>query len=195
MMQLGLSARDRRTLIVGGSLVGTLFVLGRGLPLLTQWQSAQIAEAAPLTSDLAAARAGARLMPLLRDTLRVRQARLAALDSSILSGATPSAAAAGLASAVQDIADESSVKISAMQLQADSAGPGALVHVGVRVTAMADVYGLLSLMRAIEGGTQLLAVRELAVTQPEPAAPANKIESLRLDMTVVGLARIAAEKR
>jgi hypothetical protein len=195
MMQFGLSARDRRTLIVGGSMVGTLFVLGRGLPLLRQWQASQLAEAATLTSDLAAARSGARLMPSLRDSIRARQMRLAALDSSILSGSSPSAAAAGLASTLEDLADESSVKISAMQLQADSAGPGALVHVGVRITAMADVYGLLALVRAIEGGSQLLAVRELAVSQPEPAAPANKVEALRLDLTVVGLARIVGEKR
>jgi hypothetical protein len=195
MMQLGLSARDRRTLIVGGSVVGTLFLLGRGLPRLNEWQSSQITEAATLANDLTAARSGARLMPALRDTLRARQARLSALDSAILTGPTSSAAAASLASALEDLATEASVKVSAMQLQADSPAAGALVQVGVRMTAVADVYGLLALMRAIEGGRQLLAIRELAVTQPEPAAPSNKAEQLRLDLTVVGLARIAVEKR
>lgn len=195
MIQLGLSARDKRTLIIGGSAVGLLFGLGRGLPLLTQWQSSQIAEAATVTSDLAAARAGARLMPALRDTLHARQARLVAIDSSMLSGVTPSAAAARLASMLEDLASEAAVKVTAMQLQADSAGAGALVQVGVRLTATSDVFGLLALLRAIEGGEHVLAVKELAVTQPEPGAPANKPESLRLDVTVVGLARITPEKR
>jgi len=192
-MELGLSSRDRRTLIVGVSAVGVLLALGRGVPTLVQWQSAQRAEAATISTDLAVARAGARLMPQLLDSLRSRQARLAVIDSAMLVGSTPAAAAAGLASALQDIADDASVKVSAMQLQADSAGTGGVVQVGVRVTAVSDVYGLLALLRALEGGRTLLAVRELAVTQPEPAAPASKQETLRLDVMVVGLARIAAE--
>jgi hypothetical protein len=192
-MELGLSSRDRRTLIVGVSAVGVLLALGRGVPTLVQWQSAQRAEAATISTDLAVARAGARLMPQLLDSLRSRQARLAAIDSAMLGGSTPAAAAAGLASALQDIAADASVKVSAMQLQADSAGTGGVVQVGVRVTAVSDVYGLLALLRALEGGRTLLAVRELAVTQPEPAAPASKQETLRLDVMVVGLARIAAE--
>ena len=43
------------------------------------------------------------------------------------------------------------MKVSAMQLQADSAGAGGLVQVAVRMTAVSDVYGLLALLRAIEG--------------------------------------------
>jgi hypothetical protein len=169
--------------------------LGRGLPALTNWQRAKRDEAATVASDLAAAQAGARLMPSLRDSLQSRKARLAAIDSAILAGPTPSGAAAGLASALEDIADEASVKVSAMQLQADSAGAGGLVQVGVRMTAVGDVYGLLALLRAIEGGRQLLAVRELAVTASEPSAPSSKQETLRLDLMVVGLARLAAEVR
>ena len=194
-MELGLSARDKRTLIVGVGVVGGLFVLARGVPSLMRWQNAQRTEAASMTADLSAARAGARQMPALRDSLRARQRRLAAVDSTMLSGPTSSSAAAMLASALEDLATESSVKVSAMQLHADSAAAGALVQIGVRVTAVADVYGLLALLRAIEGGETLLAVRELAVTQPEPAAPSSKPEALRVDMMVVGLARITGEKR
>jgi hypothetical protein len=194
-MELGLSARDRRTLIVGVSVVGGLFVLARGLPSLMRWQNEQRLEAESMVADLSAARAGARQMPALRDSLRARQKRLAVVDSSILSGPTSSSAAAMLASALEELAGESSVKVSAMQLHADSAAAGALVQVSVRLTAVADVYGLLALLRAIEGGETLLAVRELAVTQPEPAAPSSKPEALRVDMMVVGLARITGEKR
>lgn len=191
-MELGLSARDRRTLLVGVSAVGVLFSFGRGLPALTQWQNAKRTEAETITADLASARAGARLMSVLHDSMRSRKVRLATVDSTLLTGATPSAAAAGLASMLEDLADEAHVKVSAMQLHADSTdgGAGTLVQVGVRMTAVADVYGLLALLRTIEGGTTLLAVRELGVTQPEPTAPAGKPESLRLDVMVVGLARM-----
>jgi hypothetical protein len=194
MMSLGLSTRDRRTLIVGATAIGMLFALGRGVPMMMQWQSTQIAEASTVASDVAQSRAGSRLLPQLRDTLRTYVARLNTLDSAMLSGPTPSAAAARLASEMEILADESSVKIGAMQLQADSADVGALVLVGVRVTAVADVFGLLAFMRAIEGGERLLAVRELVVTQPEPDAPASKAESLRVELTVVALARVALEK-
>ena len=150
MMSIGLSTRDRRTLIIGASAVGALLALGRGVPSMMRWQSTQIAEAA--------------------------------------------AAAVQLAAEVENLADESAVKISAMQLQADSARVGALVNVGVRVTAIADVFGLLAFMRAIDGGERMLLVRELVVTQPEPAALPNKAESLRIELTVVALARVASEK-
>jgi hypothetical protein len=193
-MELGLSARDRRTLIVGASVVGGLFAAARGLPSLVRWQNDRRMEVESMVADLSAARAGARQMPAMRDSLRARQKRLAAVDSAILSGPTSSSAAAMLASALEELATESSVKVSAMQLHADSAA-GALVQVGVRVTAVTDVYGLLAMLRAIEGGEMLLAVRELAVTQPEPAAPSSKPEALRIDMMVVGLARVTGEKR
>jgi type II secretion system (T2SS) protein M len=194
-MEIGLSARDRRTLLVGVSVVGALFTLGRGVPALMQWQRSTRAEATSVISDLRAAQAGARLMPVLRDSLRSRQARLVSLDSGILRGPTSSAAAAGLASKLEELADDASVKVSAMQLQADSTGAGALFQVGVRMTSVGDIYGLLALLRAIEAGTTLLSVRDLAVTQPDPMAPTSKPETLRLDIMVVGLARIGAETR
>lgn len=195
MMSLGLSARDRRTLVVGATAIALLFAFGRVVPLMTQWQSAQIAEASTVTRDIGEARAGERLLPAMRDALRAQVVRMEALDSAILSGPTPSAAAARLASEVETLADESSVKIGAIQLQADSAEVGGLVHVGVRVTAVADVFGLLAFMRAIEGGEGLLVVRELVVVQPEPAAPASKPEALRVELAVIALARVALEKR
>ena len=194
MTSLGLSTRDRRTLIVGAAGIGALFAFGRGVPLMMQWQSRQIAEAEAVARDVAAARDGERVMPALRDTLRSSVARMQALDSAILSGPTPSAAAARLASEIESLAGESFVKIGAMQLQADSAGVGALVHVGVHVSAVADVFGLLAFMRAIEGGERMLVVRELVVAQTEPAAPATKAESLRIELTIVALARVAVGK-
>ena len=194
MMSIGLSTRDRRTIIIGACVVGALLGLGRGVPSMMRWQSTQIAEAAEVARDIAEARGGERVMPAIRDTLRSYVARMKTLDSSILSGPSPSAVAVQLASEVENLADESAVKIGAMQLQADSAGVGALVHVGVRVTAIADVFGLLAFMRAIDGGERMLLVRELVVTQPEPAALPNKAESLRIELTVVALARVASEK-
>jgi hypothetical protein len=194
-MQLALSARDRRTLVIGVSVVGSLFALGRGLPALMSWQSTRIADATATVGDLTDARAGRRALPTLRDSAREQQARIAAIDSAIVTAPTSSAAAALLASALEEMADEARVKVGAMQLVADSAAAGAVVQVGVRLTGVADVYGLLELLKAVEGGEALLAVRELAVSQSDPAAPSTKPEALRIDMMVVGMARIAADGR
>jgi hypothetical protein len=192
--QLGMSARDRRTLLVGGVTIGLLFGLARGLPALMAWQRDRVAEAVTLTNQARASRADERILPSQRDTLRARRVRLAELDSVMLSGVSSSAAAAQLASTLGDIADEAPLKVSAMQLRADSAQAGTIAPVAVRVTGVTDVAGLAEFLRAVETGAMPLLVRELAVTQPDPLAPDNKIENLRVDILVEGLARILATK-
>jgi len=194
-MEAGLSARDRRTLTIGVTAIGTLCGLARGLPALRDWERDRTADAAAASQQMEAARLGVRLLPALRDSLRARGIRLAALDSVLLSGISPSAAASELASTLGDMADEAPFKISAMQLRADSAGAGALTPVAVRVTGVTDIVGLAAFLRAIEGGEVPLLVRELAVNQSEPAAPNGRVEALRVDMLVEGIARITLGKQ
>jgi type II secretion system (T2SS) protein M len=189
-LQLGMSARDRRTLVVGGVTIGLLVGVARGLPALLAWQRDRVADALTLTTQARAARAEVKWLPSRRDTLRSRKARLAEFDSVMLSGVSSSAAAAQLASALGDIADEAPLKVSAMQLRADSAHAGTIASVAVRVTGTTDVAGLAGFLRAVEAGRTPLLVREIAVTQPDPLAPDNKIENLRVDILVEGLARI-----
>ncbi|MEP6493402.1 MAG: GspMb/PilO family protein [bacterium] len=193
-MEAGLSARDTRTLAIGVSVIGTLFGVARGLPALRAWERDRIGDAAAASLQASAARTGVRLLPALRDSLRDREMRLAALDSVLLTGPSPSAAASDLASTLGDMADDAPLKISAMQLRADSAGPGSLTPVAVRVTGVTDIAGLAGFLRAIEGGEVPLLVRELAVSQPEPAAPSGRVESLRVDILVEGIARITSGK-
>jgi hypothetical protein len=189
-LQLGMSARDRRVLVIGGVTIGLLVGLARGLPALLAWQHDRVADALTLTTQARAARAEVKWLPSRRDTLRARKARLAEFDSVMLSGVSSSAAAAQLASTLGDIADEAPLKVSAMQLRADSAQAGTIAPVAVRVTGTTDVAGLAGFLRAVETGTTPLLVREIAVTQPDPLAPDNKIENLRVDILVEGLARI-----
>jgi hypothetical protein len=189
-----MSARDRRTLVIGGVTIGLLFGLARGLPALMAWQRDRVDEAATLTNQARASRADESILPSQRDTLRARKARLAALDSAMLSGVSSSAAAAQLAATLGDIADEAPLKVSAMQLRADSAQVGTIAPVAVRVTGVTDVTGLAEFLKAVETGAMPLLVRELAVTQPDPMAPDTKIETLRVDILVEGLARILATK-
>jgi hypothetical protein len=191
---LGLSQRDRRTLTVGLGVVLSLITIARGVPALRAWEGDRRAEAQAAAEQLAALRSGVGTLPALRDSVRARQARLAALNSSLLSGASPSAIAANLASALEDLADDNALKVTAMQLHADSVATAGLARVDVRISGITDITGLAGFLHAVEGNTTPLVVRDLSVTQPEPTASDAKAEALRVDMLVAGIGAIKADK-
>ena len=191
---LGLSQRDRRTLTVGLGVVLSLITIARGVPALRAWEGDRRAEAQAAAEQLAALRSGVGTLPALRDSVRARQARLAALNSSLLSGASPSAIAANLASALEDLADDNALKVTAMQLHADSVATAGLARVDVRISGITDITGLAGFLHAVEGNTTPLVVRDLSVSQPEPTASDAKAEALRVDMLVAGIGAIKADK-
>ena len=187
MNVLALSSRDRRTLTAGGAAIIGLLIIARGLPALRVWEQDVRIAAASAADRIGLMRDGDQQLPVLRDTLRAWQNRLAGLDSDMLRGGSPPAAAAELASLLEAMADESRVKISTLQLRADSVSAAPISHVAVRISGIGDVSGLAGLLRAIEGGDTQLVVRELVVSQPEPAAPDTKPENLRIDLLVEGV--------
>jgi len=194
MIQLGLSAKDRRTAVVGAVVVGSLIGFSRGLPALREWEKTRVADAEELTAKASSARANVRMLRTMRDSLSARKQRLAAMASVMLSGTSAAAAAADLASSLDEIATSSRVKIISMQLRADSAATGALTKIAVRVSGTTDVTGLAAFLRAVEANDSPFVVRELTVSQSDPAAPASKPEALHIDAVVEALARILAAR-
>ena len=194
MTRLGFSARDRRTALFGIVAVGALIGFSRGLPALREWERARVSEASDLAAKASLARAHAHMLGVMRDSLAARKERLATVDSAMLSGTSAAAVAADLAATLDQIATSSHVKVTSMQLRADSAAPGALTRVAVRVSGTTDVAGLAAFLRAVEANDALLVVRELTVSQSEPAAPASKPEALHVDVVVEALARILAAR-
>ena len=194
-MSLQLGRRDRRTLVIGAATVSVLIGLSRGLPALRTWMRDRTARARAAAEQLASVQSGIRRLPVLRESLLVRRARLAALDSVIPAASTPSGVAAVVASILEGVADENDVKLTTLQLRADTAVRAGRVRVSVRVGGVADVTGLAGLLQAIEAGETPLVVRDLSVSQPEPVAPDSKPEALRFDISVAGLGRIAARHR
>ena len=190
-----LGRRDRRTLVIGVATVSALIGLSRGLPALRAWMRDRAAQARAAAEQLAAVESGIRRLPALRESLVVRRARLAALDSVIPAESTPAGVAAVVASILEGIADENDVKLATLQLRADTTVRAGRVRVSVRVGGVADVTGLAGLLQAIEAGETPLVVRDLSVSQPEPVAPDSKPEALRFDISVAGLGRIAARHR
>ncbi|MEO7082995.1 MAG: GspMb/PilO family protein [Gemmatimonadaceae bacterium] len=191
-VQLGISARDKRTLTVGAVTVVSLFVLAKGLPTSLAWQNERIADAIAVERKVERSRVSVRVMPSLRDSVRARRLRIATLDSTIVSGGSAAAAAAAVSSFLQDIADSARIKISAMQLRPDSAKAGSLTTIAVRVTGTTDIAGLAAFLRAVESNDTPMLVRELSASQPDPTAGDARGESLRVDLLVQALARVTS---
>jgi hypothetical protein len=185
-----ISARDRRVLAMGAGIITSLVALTRGIPAGLDWQRRTVLEATSMAADLAGARRSVRSLPALRDSLRIRSNRLAALDSTLLSGPSSAAAAADLSSILENIAEDAGIRVSSFQIGADSASPGWPNRVRVRVVGVGDVVALADFLRAVEGSGTPLVVRELVVAQPDPLGPASRPETLRLEILVESIALI-----
>jgi hypothetical protein len=188
MNGFSLGARDRRTLVIGLLTVGSIVAVGRGVPAWRRWdQSARVA-AADAVRELQAIEGASRQLPAMRDSVAAWRRRLDTLAVMVLEGESPAQAAAALATAVTDAADEAGMLIGSVQVRPDSIYKGSFARVAVRLSATADVTSLAQLLQDLEGGELLLSIRELTVSQPAPAAPANTPEALRLEILVEGLA-------
>lgn len=207
-MSLAISRRDRRTLLAGTGTLVALVALAKGLPAWRAWDADVRAAAAETVAEAARAERRVLALPALRDTLAARNARYLDLAELIVPGEGPAAAAGELGAFVSGSATAADLAVGAMQVRVDtadaapaspppvaiarpadrprSASPFARVSVQGDLTG--DVFGLTSFLADIERGPMLLAVRELAITQPEPGAPADRPEMLRVLFVVEGIA-------
>jgi hypothetical protein len=187
MRRLVLDKRDRRVLVAGVLIIGAIISGSRGVPAWLGWQREARASAAEVQTELAHARAGAAARNAVHDSLAARGQRLLALAPALLSGDSPASAAATLAALVSGAAAQANVHLGAVQVRPDSVARGAFTRVAVRASATGDVTGVTQMLLFLERGPTLLAVRELSITQPEPGAPADRAEALRLEFLVEGL--------
>ena len=188
---LGIPERDRRTLVIGLLVIGSIVLGSRGIPAWRRWDSQQRAAAAETQRQLARAISDARRLPITRDSASARIRRVDSLRISIMSGATIAEAGAALASLISDLADASNVRAVGISVRSDSTR-GALARVAVRVAALSDVEGLVEFLRAVEQDESLLAVRELSVDQADVAAPDTRAEVLRIDLYIEALAAVSS---
>ena len=178
MIALSWSRRDRRTLAIGGVTLAALLGVGRGLPAWGEWGAAKREVALDALRQAAIATKGAKLLPALTESLALHEQRLAEVDTMILRGATIPEAGASLASVLSDYADDRAIRLVSVQVRPDSGAKGGLARVAVRATGVGDVAGITSLLQDIESGAPILAVRELVITQPDPAGRDGRAEAL-----------------
>jgi hypothetical protein len=191
-MIAGLSRRDGRMLLLGLASVGTILAAGKGTPALRHWEASSIAAAVELRGQLVAAERGATSLAEIRDSASARSRRLESLRGLLLRAPSPEAAAATLASLVERIAKQHDVDVLTVTLKPDSVVHSGFSRAAVRLSAETDVAGLLDLLFEIERTKMPLLVTELWVTQPEPAAPTSKAETLRIEIGIQTLAQVSA---
>lgn len=191
-VDLAISRRDQRTLGAGAFTIAMLVVVSRGIPAIRTWDAERVREARETATQLASIRMGRRQGSALRDSLAARRARLASIDSTLLAGASASAVAAALAATLEDLSDRNAIKVTALQIRADSVVRGGIARAEVRLSGITDVTGLAGFLAAVEAGPTPVVVRELDVSQPEPTAADNKPEALRIDVLVSGVGLVKA---
>lgn len=184
----GISSRDRRTLLLGAAAVALMLGVGRGLPAWRAWDAEVRASAALRSADAARAERSVATLPALLDSLQARRARFAALEDAALDGRSPTVAGAALASLVSSAAASAGVQVGSVQIRPDTASGVTLRRVHVRADGTGDLAAITRMIVLLEGAPELLAIRELAITQPNAGGPADQPEALRLEIGVEALA-------
>jgi len=182
-----LSRRDRRVLLLGVAIVMTLLLGARGIPAWLGWQREARAGAAELHAEAARALASVRGAASTHDSLIAREVRYLALVPGLLEGDSPASAAAALSSLLSGAAETEGVRVGSLQLRRDSTSRGAFTRVAVQASLIGDIRSLTSMLTALEQGPELLAIRELSVTQPDVSAGDDRPEMLRVELLVEGL--------
>jgi len=185
-----ISARDRRTAVIGMAMVATLATAARGPSLVRRWVGERAAVGAVLRERFTVVRDARQHMTSLRDTLQRRRVRLAEWSQRFIRASAPAVGAAQLGAIVERKADDANVKIATVELQADSisrAGPAKIV---ARVSGEGDVIGLGGFLSSLEREDPIIVVRELRVTQTEPLGSGLRVEVLRFDLVLESLVLI-----
>lgn len=183
-----MSERDRRTLVVGALAVVAMLLFARGLPAWRRWDAGARHAAEARAREAAQVQSAVRLLPASLDSLQARRARYVALGRAVLDGASTAAAGASLASLVSGAAARAGVQMGSVQVRPDTAGAGAFMRISVRADATGDLPAIIRMVETLEGGRTLLALRDVSITQSAPGGPAEQAETLRLELTVEGLA-------
>jgi hypothetical protein len=186
--------REQRVVLIGGLIVLGLLTSSRALPPLLRWRRDMIDSAEERRAEAQRAEAVTRAHALTLDTLAARKAELVALAPLFLGTTTRANAEGVLATLVSGSAEFAGMRLGSILLRTDTTGH--LVKlVQARASLVGDIRGVMSLLRSLERGPELIAVRELSLNQPEPAAPDEKPESLQLEIAVQGVFFDAAAAR
>lgn len=187
--------KDRRALGAGVLVIGGMLLVGRGVPAWREWERSQHLAAQESGERLRRAQSSIRAHPSIITMRGQLAVRLDSLSGTHLYAPSVTIACAALAAMMSDLGDESAIRVTSISVRPDTAAKAAFTRIAVRVSATGDVEGVTDYLRGVESSGQMLAVRELSVAQSDPTAPDSRAESLRFELLVEALARIATTER
>lgn len=179
---MALSPRDRRAAFGGIVALAVIVGAGRGVPAWKRWEAAARARAERMHALAAFSADGGGRLGALREAVRAEERRTAGIRAAFLEGDSPGEAAALLAGGLTSGAEEVGVRITNVQLQLDTGFVGGTARVGLRLAGSGDVRGLTAFLRDTEGGTPLVRVTDLTVSQSDPGAGPGQPEMLRFEL-------------
>jgi len=186
MKAFGVSARERRTILLGASLVLLIVGAGRGVPAWRSWHTAVVDSAQKALAEVQDAESDVDQLKSTLDTLQLRKKRFLDYAPKLVVAGSPATASAALGALLTRIADGNGVQVASVRTSADT-GVAQIRKVSAEMEALTDIRGLTALLRIIESGEPLLSVAELSIEQTEAAAPEDRQESLRVRLRVQGL--------
>lgn len=182
------SNRERRVLVIGGALIVGMLALSRGLPRWLAWQRDARGLAAGMVAEVARSEATARSLEEKLDSLEARKSRFLELAPLLLDAESPSKAAGALTALVSGAAQAAGVRVATIRVNIDTVDNALLRRIRVSAEFEGDVRGVATMIAALERGPELLAIRELTITQRDPAGPPDRPETLGVLLQVHGLA-------
>lgn len=180
--------RERLMLAIGVLACTAIFAFGRGVPRLVHWYEQEGEKAALFADRARRARVAVAGASDLAASLADHQRALDEVRRMLFIGTTLNAARANLAAHVGGLARKARVELGPIQITGDSLDDSGVRRIGVSITGTADVHGLMQLLSSLEGGTKVLRITELSVSQTNAAAGPDIPEELRLRMWVQALA-------
>ena len=180
-------SRDRRTLVLGAVTVAVILLLGRGLPALRIWEREQRAafeEASLMLSRLEGAQ---RTLLASRTSDRSRVREESDLRAQAFDAASHAEAASQAVQYFSGLARFSGVQVQVASPVIPAAPPNNAAAFTIRLSLVGSSRALFDLLREIEVGPKRVAIKRLAVTQPDAGADASVAESLRIEIEVSAL--------
>lgn len=186
-MRVALSGADRRALLLGFVVIGSLWTLLRGAPRL-------IRSTAEAREDVRVLRASvARYEQLRAVMLGTRTDTAGVADDMVFSASSSGALASALASSLSDVANSSGVSLSALRADLpDSVGTG-LSRVAAIVNGDCDVEGCATLLASLEEHRPSVRVSRLRLVAGDVIGSSLTAQRLQFEMLVEALGRLVKQ--
>jgi hypothetical protein len=189
-----LSARDWRVIGLGSMVLGPILFFGHALPAVLGWEARARVSAHELHQELRRAEHAATMLPEALDSLENRARRLEDLAPALLPGRTRTAAGSALGGLLSAAAVESHLQVGSTRILLDSIANRTFARVRVQLDGEGSLEAAVEFLRRLEESQHLLAVRRLSVSQNPPGGALDRVDVLKIEMIIEGLALLRSEQ-